>query len=85
MLKLGLRGALFALGVLAMAVVAACGGSDSGGGGGKSGGSIKIGSVLPDEYDPVMFQTVQANEPLQLVYKGLVDLRGRGGHRRATS
>src|SRR4051812_2758467 len=79
MLKLGLRGALLALGVLAMAVVAACGGGDSGGGGGKKGGSIRIGSVLPDEYDPVLFQTVQANQPLQLVYKGLVTYKdGKG-------
>ena len=38
----------------------------------KQGGSIKIGSVLPDSYDPVLFQTVQANQPLQLVYTGLV-------------
>src|SRR3954453_18019432 len=85
MLKLGLRGVLLALGVLAMAVAAACGGGGGGGGGGgKSGGSIKIGSVLPDEYDPVMFQTVQANQPLQLVYKGLVtyaDAGGTGGNK----
>jgi peptide/nickel transport system substrate-binding protein len=80
MSKLGLRGVLLALGVLAMAVAAACGGgSSSSGGGGKSGGSIKIGSVLPDEYDPVMFQTVQANEPLQLVYKGLVTYKDAEG------
>jgi len=66
-----------------MAFVVACGGGDNGGGGGKTGGSIKIGSVLPDEYDPVLFQTVQANEPLQLVYKGLVtykDVEGTGGN-----
>jgi len=79
---------LFALGVLATAFVAACGSSDSsssgGGGGGKSGGSIKIGSVLPDAYDPVMFQTVQANEAMQLVYRGLVtyaDEEGTAGNK----
>jgi peptide/nickel transport system substrate-binding protein len=81
MTKLGMRGGLLALGVLAMAFVAACGGGNDsgGGGGGKSGGSIRIGSVLPDEYDPVMFQTVQANQPLQLVYKGLVTYKDAGG------
>src|SRR3954454_9426901 len=85
MRKLGLRGVLLALGVLSMAVAAACGGGGGGGGGGgKCGGSIKIGSVLPDEYDPVMFQTVQANQPLQLVYKGLVsyaDEEGTAGNK----
>ncbi|MDQ3850602.1 MAG: ABC transporter substrate-binding protein [Actinomycetota bacterium] len=50
--------------------VVACG--DSGGGAGKQGGEIRIGSVLPDSYDPVMFQTNQANQALQLVYTGLV-------------
>src|SRR5919198_2803931 len=80
MRKLGLRGALLALGVLAMAVAAACGGGGGGGGGGgKTGGSIRIGSVLPDSYDPVLFQTVQANQPLQLVYKGLVTYKDAEG------
>jgi peptide/nickel transport system substrate-binding protein len=66
--------------------VAACGSSDddnatSGGGdkAGKTGGSIKIGSVLPDSYDPVLFQTVQANQPLQLVYTGLVTYKHADG------
>ena len=45
----------------------------------KTGGSIKIGSVLPDTYDPVMFQTVQANQPLQLVYTGLVTYKHAEG------
>jgi peptide/nickel transport system substrate-binding protein len=85
MRKLRMRGGLLALGVLAMAFVAACGGGDNGGGGGgKTGGSIRIGSVLPDAYDPVMFQTVQANQPLQLVYKGLVtyaDEEGTAGQK----
>jgi peptide/nickel transport system substrate-binding protein len=48
--------------------VAACGT----GGGGKTGASIRIGSGLPDSYDPVLWQTNEANQALQLVYTGLV-------------
>jgi peptide/nickel transport system substrate-binding protein len=68
--------------------IAACGSDDSsdsgtsGGGDAKKGGSIKIGSVLPDSYDPVLFQTVQANQAMQLVYTGLVTYKhvdGPGG------
>src|SRR5256885_404009 len=64
--------------------VAACGssndsGSKSGATGGKTGGSITIGSVLPDAYDPVLSQTVQANQPLQLVYTGLVTYKHTSG------
>ena len=47
--------------------------------GGASGGSIRIGSNLPDSYDPVLFQTVQANQALQLVYTGLVTYRHAEG------
>ncbi len=81
-----------ALAIAAMAAstvgLAACGGDDGGGGpggggddtpAGKTGGSIRIGSVLPDAYDPVLFQTVQANQPLQLVYTGLVTYRHAEG------
>jgi peptide/nickel transport system substrate-binding protein len=75
-----------ALAVAAMAMagvgVAACGGEDSGGGGAtraKKGGSITIASVLPDSYDPVLFQTVQANQPLHLVYTGLVTYKNAEG------
>jgi peptide/nickel transport system substrate-binding protein len=60
--------------------IAACGDEDkSSSEEGKPGGSIRIGSVLPDNYDPVMFQTVQANQPLQLVYTGLVTYRHAEG------
>jgi peptide/nickel transport system substrate-binding protein len=61
--------------------VSACGNSNKSGGGGstsapggqaKKGGSIRIGSVLPDSYDPVLLQSVQGNQPLQLVYTGLL-------------
>jgi peptide/nickel transport system substrate-binding protein len=73
--------ALLALSVFA---IGACGddddSSDGGGGGTKqAGGSIRIGSTLPDSYDPVLFQTVQANQPLQLVYKGLVTYKDAEG------
>jgi peptide/nickel transport system substrate-binding protein len=74
-----------ALAVAALAVaaagVAACGGKDGGGGaaGAKKGGSITIASVLPDSYDPVLFQTVQANQPLHLVYTGLVTYKNAEG------
>jgi peptide/nickel transport system substrate-binding protein len=75
-----------ALTALVLAIgVAACGGggnnnggSSGGGGGGtpatgvKNGGTIKIGTVGPDSYDPIEFTTVQGNSALQLVYKGLV-------------
>jgi len=66
-----------ALAVLcAFALVAAgCGG----GGGGKTGGSISIGTVGPDSYDPVMFQTVQAVSALHLVYTPLVTYRDATG------
>ena len=56
---------------------AACGDDDGGrdeGGDGeaqKKGGSISSGTVGPDNYDPALFQTVQAVQPLQLVYTPL--------------
>jgi peptide/nickel transport system substrate-binding protein len=73
--------------------VAACGGSSnnnnsggsSSGGGGtpatgiKNGGTIKIGTVGPDSYDPVMFQTVQANSALHLVYTPLLEYKDATG------
>lgn len=74
MRRLGSALAAVAL-ALAMTVgIAACGSSnsDSGGGGGsKSGGSIRIGSVLPDKYDPTQNQTIQAYQAQQLVYTPL--------------
>jgi len=48
------------------------GGGSTSGGEAKKGGSIRIGSVLPDSYDPVLLQTIQGNQALQLVYTGLV-------------
>jgi len=76
-------------------VLAACGGgsssststSSSGGastgaqnaGQVKQGGTIKIGTVGPDNYDPVMFQTVQANSALHLVYTPLLAYKDATG------
>ncbi len=61
--------------------LSACGSDDKTGedGPAKTGGEATIGSVLPDNYDPVMFQTVQANQPLQLVYTGLVTYKHAQG------
>src|SRR3954452_9296527 len=66
--------------------VAACGSSDdsgssstTSGGAGKTGGEVKIGSAMPDAYDPVMIQTTQANEALQGVYTGLVTYKHEQG------
>jgi peptide/nickel transport system substrate-binding protein len=63
--------------------VAACGSSGDDSGGSASDGdkptTAKIGSILPDNYDPVLFQSVQANEPLQLVYTGLVTYKHAEG------
>ena len=56
--------------------LAACGGSDETG---KSGGEIRIGTVGPDSYDPALFQTVQAVQPLQLVYTGLTTYKHADG------
>jgi peptide/nickel transport system substrate-binding protein len=76
------------VGVLAVGTgfgISACGSdnssdtSGSNGGAAKTGGEATIGSVLPDNYDPVMFQTTQANEALQLVYTGLVTYKHAEG------
>ena len=79
-------GAVAAASVLALGA-AACGGSDDGGGGGgdegggsaKQGGSIKVGTVGPDSYDPALFQTIQAVQALNLVYTGLTTYRHEAG------
>jgi peptide/nickel transport system substrate-binding protein len=62
--------------------VAACGSSsDDNGSSGDAGKptSAKIGSILPDNYDPVLYQSIQANEALQLVYTGLVTYKHAEG------
>jgi peptide/nickel transport system substrate-binding protein len=80
--QLGRALAVAAMAVVGLGVAACGGGGDSGGGdatGAKRGGSITIGSVLPDSYDPVLFQTVQANQPLHLVYTGLLTYKDAEG------
>ena len=85
MRKLGHALAIVAIASTGGAGLAACGSDDSAGGGddsgttGKTGGSMKIGSALPDSYDPVLFQTVQANQALHLVYTGLVTYKNADG------
>jgi peptide/nickel transport system substrate-binding protein len=82
-----MRRFLWAVTALLLATVAvgfsACGGDDDsgggGGGGGKSGGSIRIGTVGPDSYDPVLMQTVQAFQPLKTVYTGLLAFKDEPG------
>ena len=82
-------------------VLAACGGgsssssstSSSGGattgtqnaGSVKQGGTIKIGTVGPDNYDPQQYQTVQADSALHLVYTGLLAFKDGTGTERSRS
>ena len=85
------RSALTAATALGCVVaLAACGGgsktntssSSSGGaatGAAKQGGTIKIGTVGPDAYDPQLFQTVQAASALHLVYTGLLAFKDATG------
>jgi peptide/nickel transport system substrate-binding protein len=76
---------LVAVGLLTVGL-AACGGggsssSSSSGNAknGKSGGSIKVGTVGPDSYDPALMQTVQAFQPLKTVYTGLLAYKDEYG------
>jgi peptide/nickel transport system substrate-binding protein len=48
-------------------------------GGVKQGGTIKIGTVGPDSYDPQQYQTVQADSALHLVYTGLLAFKDGTG------
>ena len=84
-----LKGAIAAAALISASAlgVAACGGDDDdegGGGGGdtRKGGEISIGTVGPDNYDPALFQTLQAAQALQLVYTPLTTYaheEGRAG------
>ncbi len=83
----GLRRALAALAVMVCVVfaVSACGSddsesSDSGGSSSSeaSGGSIKVGTVGPDSYDPALLQTVQASQAVTPAYTGLLTYKHVG-------
>jgi peptide/nickel transport system substrate-binding protein len=45
----------------------------------KTGGTIKIGTVGPDSYDPQQYQTVQADSALHLVYTPLLAFKDATG------
>jgi peptide/nickel transport system substrate-binding protein len=72
--KLGRRAALQLAAALSVLVIAACGDDDDegDGGGGATGGEITIGTVGPDESDPVLFLSTQALQAFQLAYVPLV-------------
>jgi peptide/nickel transport system substrate-binding protein len=78
---IGRRLRVLALWGLALLAASACGDDDGGGGDQQagSGGSIRIGTVGPDEYDPVLFQTLPAVQALQPVYTGLLTFRHAEG------
>ncbi len=82
--KLSRRVAVLVFAVLAMFGVVACGSNDKnndngGGGGGNGGGELKVASTGPDNADPVLFQTVQANQIYQLAYTPLVTYAHKEG------
>ena len=72
--KLGGRAALLVAAALSVLVIDACGDDDAGDGdgAGATGGEITIGTVGPDESDPVLFLTTQALQAFQLAYVPLV-------------
>jgi len=45
----------------------------------KEGGTITIGTVGPDSYDPQEYETVQADSALHLVYEGLLAFKDATG------
>jgi peptide/nickel transport system substrate-binding protein len=68
--------------LLACLAIGACGDDDDTGGAvgsGDAGGSIRIGTVGPDKYDPVLYQTIPALQALQPVYTGLLTYRHAEG------
>jgi peptide/nickel transport system substrate-binding protein len=75
------------IGLVVVLVLAACGSGSSttsspsgtSSGAVKNGGTIKIGTVGPDSYDPQEYQTVQADSALHLVYEGLLAFKDATG------
>lgn len=53
--------------------------SSSSGGAPKTGGTITIGTVGPDSYDPQEYETVQADSALHLVFTGLLAFKDATG------
>ena len=75
--KLGRRAVVLLVACLSWFVIAACGDDDDddgggGGGGGQTGGTISIGTVGPDNADPVLFQTLQAVQAFAPAYVPLL-------------
>jgi peptide/nickel transport system substrate-binding protein len=80
--KLGSRVAVLVFAALAMLGVAACGGGNDnggGGGGGKKGGSIKVGTIGPDTFDPALALTTQTVESIHPVYTPLLTFKDETG------
>ncbi len=71
--------------LLATAAVgmSACGGDDDdsadSGGGGKGGGELVVASTGLDNADPTLYQTVQANQIMHLVYTPLITYKNEEG------
>ena len=74
--KLGRRAVVLLVACLSLFVIAACGDDDDdgggGGGGGQTGGEISIGTVGPDNADPVLWQTLQAVQAFAPAYVPLL-------------
>jgi peptide/nickel transport system substrate-binding protein len=75
----GSSGSSSSSGAAASSTSASTSSSTATGGAPKSGGTIKIGTVGPDAYDPQEYQTVQADSALHLVYSGLLDFKDATG------
>ena len=74
----GRRALVLLVACLSLFVIAACGDDDDdgggggGGGGGQTGGEISIGTVGPDNADPVLWQTLQAVQAFAPAYVPLM-------------
>src|SRR5919106_4838015 len=78
--KLGRRATGLALAALATVAVSACGGDDEEGGEAKKGGSITMAQTSqPDFLDPALAYTVNAWEPMWLVYTAPVTYKRAEG------